>query len=103
MGNEDRVHVALPKLYGAPAYARPPVVAVQPVDRPFDPDELPLEAELTREERDIVSQLPARSYHGAAPEEPLAAPRGGSPMLRARPFRFLRLGDRPKDVGPPGD
>ncbi len=102
MGNEDHVHVALPKLYGAPAYARPPVVAVQPVERPFDLDELPLEAELTNEEREIVSQLPARPYHGAAPGEPLAGPRDGSPMLRARPFRFLRLGDRPKDVDPPG-
>lgn len=103
MGNEDRVHVALPKLYGAPAYARPPVVAAQPVERPFDPDELPLEAELTREEREIVNRLPARSYHGAAPTEPLAAPSDGSPMLRGRPFRFLRLGDRPQGTDRPGD
>ena len=98
MGNEDRVHVALPKLYGAPAYARPPVVAAEPVERPFDPDELPLEAELTREEREIVNQLPARSYHGAAPTEPLPAPRDGSPMLLGRPFRFRRLGDRTKGI-----
>ena len=43
--NEDRaVQAAMPKLYGAPAYARPPVAAVNPVDRPFDPDDLPIEA-----------------------------------------------------------
>ena len=44
MANEDHVHVALPKLYGAPAYARPPVVPVQQAERPIDPDALPLEA-----------------------------------------------------------
>ena len=102
MGNEDRGHVALPKLYGAPAYARPPVVATQPVERPFDPDELPLEAELTHEELEIVSRLPARPYYGSAPTEQLAAPRDGSSMLRGRPFRFLRLGDRPKGADRPG-
>ena len=44
----DEQHVALPKLYGAPAYARP----AAPVDltpRPFDPDELPLEMDQTPE------------------------------------------------------
>lgn len=38
----DEHHIALPKLYGSPAYARPPApVAARP--RPFDPDQLPLE------------------------------------------------------------
>jgi hypothetical protein len=32
----------MPKLYGAPAYARPPQPMVP--TRPFDPDDLPLEA-----------------------------------------------------------
>ena len=42
MINEEH-HLALPKLYGAPAYARPPrPVEVGP--RPFDEDDLPLEA-----------------------------------------------------------
>ena len=57
----DEQHVALPKLYGAPAYARP----AAPVDltpRPFDPDELPLEMEQTPEERRFASSLPARAY-----------------------------------------
>lgn len=47
--NQEEHHVALPKLYGQPAYARPP----RPVDvteRPFDPDDLPLVAEMSEEE-----------------------------------------------------
>jgi hypothetical protein len=57
----DEQHVALPKLYGAPAYARPvPIVAVTP--RPFDPDDLPLEAEQNDEEREFAQTLPARAW-----------------------------------------
>lgn len=57
----DEQHVALPKLYGAPAYARPsaPVAAVS---RPFDPDELPIQAAQSEEERKFSSSLPARAY-----------------------------------------
>jgi hypothetical protein len=40
--NPDEHHVALPKLYGAPAYARPPRVFDE-LERPIDPDDLPLE------------------------------------------------------------
>lgn len=57
----DEQHVALPKLYGAPAYARPPA-PVQTDRRPFDPDELPIEAAQTDEEREFTSALPARAY-----------------------------------------
>ena len=57
----DEQHVALPTLYGAPAYARPPG-AVPPNERPFDPDELPLEAEQTDEERTFTSMLPAHAF-----------------------------------------
>jgi hypothetical protein len=53
-------HVAMPKLYGAPAYGRP-ATAPEPV-RPFDPDELPLEAFRTDEEQEFASMLPARAY-----------------------------------------
>ncbi len=57
----DEQHVALPKLYGAPAYARPAApVAIAP--RPFDPDELPIEAFRTDEEHELVSTLPARAW-----------------------------------------
>ena len=47
MANDEHGQFALPKLYGAPAYARPPAIPVAPVDRPFDPDYLPLESEQT--------------------------------------------------------
>ena len=67
----DEQHVALPKLYGAPAYARPaPSVAISP--RPFDPDDLPIEAYQTEDERELASNLPARAW----------AP-GGSPVTDA--------------------
>jgi hypothetical protein len=57
----DEQHVALPKLYGAPAYARPtPVVAEGP--RPFDPDDLPIEAFQTDGERELAATLPARAW-----------------------------------------
>ncbi len=42
MNIDEHHHVALPKLYGAPAYARPPRVFDES-DRPPDPDDLPLE------------------------------------------------------------
>ena len=51
----DEQHIALPQLYGAPAYARPP--AVVEGERPFDPDELPIEAFQTDEEREFSSTL----------------------------------------------
>jgi hypothetical protein len=57
----EEQHVALPKLYGAPAYARPPKVAPA-VERPFDPDEMPIEAYQTEEEREFASELPPRAY-----------------------------------------
>jgi hypothetical protein len=53
----DEQHVALPQLYGAPAYARPPL-RIPESERPFDPDELPIEAERTDEEIEFTSALP---------------------------------------------
>ena len=58
---EEQQHVAMPKLYGSPAYARPPHHA-DDVVRPFDPDELPIEAERTDEEHEFVSTLPPRAW-----------------------------------------
>jgi hypothetical protein len=57
----DEQHVALPKLYGAPAYARPPRPAAVTA-RPLDPDDLPIEAVQTPEEREIAANLPAHAY-----------------------------------------
>jgi hypothetical protein len=57
----DEQHVAMPKLYGAPAYGRPPA-PVETVERPFDPDELPIEAYLTDEERHFKATLPSQAF-----------------------------------------
>jgi hypothetical protein len=59
---DDQQHVALPQLFGAPAYARPP----RPVDespRPFDPDALPLAAEMSLDERAFVATIPERAWN----------------------------------------
>jgi hypothetical protein len=57
----EEKHVALPKLYGAPQYARPPV-PVEEQPRPFDPDEMPIDAFQTSDERDLAESLPAHAY-----------------------------------------
>ena len=82
----EEQHVALPKLYGAPAYARPAAM-VEPAPRPFDRDELPLEAVMTDEERDIAEELASRPY-GSGPRQPqvqMAVQAGGSPADRRSP------------------
>ena len=57
----DEQHIALPKLYGAPAYARP-ALPVDVTPRPFDPDDLPIEAAQTEEDRAIAADLPPRVW-----------------------------------------
>jgi hypothetical protein len=49
-------YFALPSLYGAPAYSRPPRPPIE-VARPLDPDDLPLATEQTEEERRIADAL----------------------------------------------
>lgn len=61
----DERSVALPKLYGAPAYARPPA-PVSPTPRPFDPDQLPLQVFQTDDERRYADLLPAHLYTAGA-------------------------------------
>jgi hypothetical protein len=94
----DEQHLALPKLYGAPAYARPSVVPVAPVDRPFDLDDLPLEVAQTEEERELLAQVVAQPYSSDAGEPvAVASGRGGrgtAPMLRGRPFRLGSIRSR---------
>ena len=45
-------YFALPKLYGAPAYARPPRV-IEETERPFDPDDLPIAAAQMSDEQTL--------------------------------------------------
>jgi hypothetical protein len=66
----DQYHVAYPKLYGAPAYARPPRPAL-PDQRPLDPDDMPLEAERTPEEQVLLAG-------GTEPQAVPAEPRPGA-------------------------
>lgn len=97
----DEQHVALPKLYGAPAYARPaPIVAVSP--RPFDPDDLPIEAFQTDDERELASSLPAHAWApgGAIIDRDRrdADGRDGQPRhsqgLQPRPLRLRSIAGR---------
>ena len=57
----DEQHIALPKLYGAPAYSRPAApVAVTP--RPLDPHDLPLVAHQNEDELEANASINARAY-----------------------------------------
>ena len=90
----DEQHVALPKLYGAPAYARPAAI-VDETPRPFDPDDLPIEADMTDEEREIAASLPAHAY---APGGALRDRDGGRRRAEPRP-RPLSLAHRGRFLG----
>ncbi|MBP1705591.1 MAG: hypothetical protein H6Q36_1330 [Chloroflexi bacterium] len=56
MSSERDPYFAFPALRGAPAYARPPKYA-DDVERPFDPDDLPLAAEQSDEESALLRDL----------------------------------------------
>jgi hypothetical protein len=59
--SSEEQHVALPKLYGGPQYSRPRVeVPARP--RPFDPDEMPIDAAQSDEERRLFGSLPAHAF-----------------------------------------
>lgn len=81
----DEQHVALPKLYGAPAYARPQSYSAT-VERPFDPDDLPIEAYQSEEDRAFAATLPARAWApGGADLQGKPSGRGhGAPRIQGR-------------------
>ena len=54
--DDDRGLAALPKLVGGPKYSRPPLGA-PPVERPPDPDDLPIVAEWTPEDAALAVAL----------------------------------------------
>jgi hypothetical protein len=92
----DERPVALPKLYGAPAYARPPAPVAHNA-RPFDPDLLPLQVYQTDEERRVSEHLIARSYIGGMDlvRDGRARPAGGaSGGLRPRLFNLRAIAGR---------
>ena len=88
----DEQHVALPKLYGAPAYARP-IVPVEVTERPFDPDDLPIEAVQTDEERELAASLPAHAYAPGGARLRLD-PKRPEPQLNPRPLSLRALAGR---------
>jgi hypothetical protein len=53
-GTAGGTYMAMPRLMGQPAYARPPRPLVAATPRPFDPDDLPLERFRTDDERDLA-------------------------------------------------
>jgi hypothetical protein len=95
--DEYAQHVALPKLFGAPAYARP-AIAVAHTPRPLDPDDLPIVAEMGPDELALLAALPAPDGRvpAVAPAHravALAEP----PMvesLRLRAFSIRAVADR---------
>ena len=92
----DEQHIALPKLYGAPAYARPaPIVMDTP--RPFDPDDLPIEAIQTPEERELAANLPARYYRAGGSlnqSDPMVTSDDAELSLNPRPLSLRALAGR---------
>ena len=92
----DEQHVALPKLYGAPAYARP-AAPVDNTPRPPDPDDLPIEAYQTDDEREYAASLPARSWTSVGDFPTGNGERSGNgthataPDLRPRSFRLRSI------------
>lgn len=94
----DEQHVALPKLYGAPAYARP-TPKVEPTPRPVDPDDLPIEAIRTDEEQQLAEALPAYAFSDGAAQATgtqayTAMFAGEGPELRARPLSLRAIAGR---------
>jgi hypothetical protein len=85
--NEDRGIGAMPKLYGAPAYARPPKVGVEPPARPFNPDDLPIESERTDLDQQLVEELAPSSYaQGGPASQPAPADPGSQSGGSSRGF-----------------
>ena len=92
----EEQHVALPRLYGAPAYARPPG-RIATAEKPFDPDDLPIEAFQSEEDRAFAADLPARAWapggispDGRAGDRHHDEPRG----LRGRPLSLRTIAGR---------
>jgi hypothetical protein len=104
---DDRGHSALPKLYGAPAYSRPPTAASTGASRPLSTDDLPIEAERTEEDLAVLQE--ALMSRGASAITGSSSADGTSDSARrsgTRPFRLGAIGslirgrtDGPQDAG----
>jgi hypothetical protein len=79
----DQIQMAFPRLMGQPAYMRPRSL-FSPAERPFDPDDLPLEAERSEDDRRTAEILAT----SAGTKERDGGGRGWRSVTR-----LLRLGD----------
>ena len=93
MSSEEQHHVALPKLYGAAAYARPPKPIEAPA-RPIDPDDLPLEVLRTPEEQELAARIVGSPYAPHVGGQPATDGNGQDGGLKGRPFRLSSLANR---------
>lgn len=93
MSSEEQHHVALPKLYGAPAYARPPK-PIEPPAHPIDPDDLPLEVLRTPEEQELAARIVGSPYAPHGGGQPATNGNGQAGGLKGRPFRLSSLTNR---------
>ncbi|HEX5591073.1 MAG TPA: hypothetical protein VFX65_12355 [Candidatus Limnocylindrales bacterium] len=92
---EELQHVALPKLYGAPAYARPPVTPVAQTPRPVTPDDLPIAAEMTDEDLRLLESIPESGDRvPAATPAAVATAIAPRDSLDPRPFSLRAFADR---------
>jgi hypothetical protein len=87
---DQQQNVALPRLYGQPAYARPPR-GFAASDRPSDPDDLPLEVVQTDEERRLAERL-RDGTHLASGANGTSAGRNAGSGLRPRAFSLRTIG-----------
>ena len=62
-------HTSPPRLYGAPAYARPRP-AVAPTPRPLNPDDLPIAVGQTPQEQRLAEELPDAPYQTVSTIKP---------------------------------
>jgi hypothetical protein len=75
--NDDRGHGAMPKLYGAPAYARPRTAGVETFSKPFDPDDLPIESQRMDVDQQLDDELGSSAYAPVATDsDPSSADTG---------------------------
>jgi hypothetical protein len=90
MDDHEQQHVALPRLYGQPAYARPPRTFVAAARTP-DVDDLPIDAFQTDAEREVAAQLHGGTYEAARAKGTPAAQLDGR-GLQPRPFSLKTIG-----------
>jgi hypothetical protein len=72
------------------------VVASNPIEKPFDPDDLPLEAERVYEEPEVQAGAHPRTHETVATAESDPADHDASRRQHGRPFR-IRLPGRGHD------